>query len=93
MCKEKTDYSHFTPSPHVTLRPYLHDDELQDQWQLADVTGRQVEQEGGVPDRVGARRALGLFGGDHFTVLSQVDDDVVVWGGDGRNSSLTHFVP
>lgn len=57
---------------------YLHDDELQDQRQLSDVTRRQVKQERGVPDGVASAGAFCFLGADNFPFLAQVDDNVMV---------------
>lgn len=75
-----------TASQNVGI--YLHDNELQDQWQLSDVTRWQVKQEGGVPDGVASAGAFCFLGADYFPFLTQVDDNVMVYG--GRNDIHTH---
>lgn len=58
----------------------LHDDELQHQWQLSDVTTGQVKQEWSVPDRVGTTGPFGLLGTNYFPILAQIDYNIVVCG-------------
>ena len=66
----------------MTIKPwnlkYLHDDELEHQ--LGDVSRRQVEQEGSVPDGIRTARPFGLLRTDNLPILTQVDDNVVVCG-------------
>lgn len=68
---------------HKNVVLYLHDNELQGKWQLSDVTGRQVKQEGGVPDGVASAGAFCFLCADYFPFLTQVDDNVMVC--EGRN--------
>lgn len=71
---------------------HLHDDELQEQRQAADVTGRQVEQKGCVPNRIGSAGALRLFSADDFTVLTQVDDDIVIYTNKHSSARASRFI-
>lgn len=64
---------------------HLHDDELQEQRQSADVTGRQIKQEGCVPNRIRSTGALRLFSADDFTVLTQVDYNIVIYTNKYKN--------
>lgn len=57
---------------------YLHDNEFKDQWQLTDVTRGQVKEKRSVPDGVRTTDSFGLLGTDHFPILTQVDDNIVV---------------
>lgn len=69
---------------------YLHDDELEDQWQLSDVARRQVKQERGVPDGVASAGAFSFLGADYFPLQTQVDDNVMVYKGRNYIHSQSH---
>lgn len=60
-------------APEVNL--YLHDYELKHEWQLTDVSWRQVKQEGSVPH--GAQSSFSLSAADQNSLVVQIDHHLV----------------